>query len=121
MIDLAVVREALKRSKTQKIPASDQDGLTSLLIHDVFGGEILKTRKKKGWHFYNRIDGLRLDLTKSEITKSLDENCFEDIPATPAETSAGFEKEQYSAFFMNFVTAFEEIVGLRNYRPDYSN
>ncbi len=35
----------------------DHDSEISTLIHDVFGGEILKTHKNKRWHFYNRING----------------------------------------------------------------
>jgi hypothetical protein len=121
MFDLMVVREALNKSRTQEIPAVDQDSLISQLVHDVFGGEILKTRRNTGWHFYNRVDGLRLDFTKSEISKTSGEKHFEDIPVSPDETSTYFEKEQYSIFFMNFVRVFEEIVGLRNYQTGYSN
>lgn len=121
MFDLMIVHEALKKSRILKIPAVEQDSLISHLVHDVFGGEILKTPRKRGWHYYNRVDGLRIDFTKSEIGKSSSEIRFEDIPATTAETSACFEKEQYSPFLMNFVRVFEEIVGLRNYKTDYSN
>ena len=121
MFDLMVVHEALMKSRTQKIPAVDQDSLISLLVHDVFGGEILKTPAKKGWHFYNRVDGLRIDFTRSELGKSSNQNHFEDIPATPDETSSYFEKEQYSSFLMNFVRNFEEIVGLNKYQMEYSN
>lgn len=121
MFDLMVVHEALMKSRTQKIPAVDQDSLISLLVHDVFGGEILKTPAKKGWHFYNRIDGLRIDFTRAELCRSSSEKRFEDIPATPDETSSYFEKEQYSSFLMNFVRNFEEIVGLNKYQMEYTN
>ena len=68
MFNRMVVQEALKRSLaldnnpgwTPDNPADDQDTVISLLIHDIFGGEILKTHKKKGWHFYNRINGCLL-------------------------------------------------------------
>lgn len=116
-----IVREALSKSRTQEIPAIDQDSMISHLVHDVFGGEILKTRRKRGWHFYNRVDGLRIDFTRSEISKSSNEKKFEDIPATADETSACFEKEQYSFFLMNFVRSFEEIVGLNKYQIEYTN
>lgn len=121
MFDLSVVHKALKKSRILKIPVIDQDSLISQLVHDVFGGEILKTHGKRGWHFYNRIDGKRVDFSKSEIVKSSDVKRFEDIPATPEETSACFENEQYSFFLMNFVRSFEEIVGLRNYQQGYSS
>jgi len=32
-------------------------------------GEILKTRYPNFWHYYNRIDGVRLDLTDSQFTR----------------------------------------------------
>lgn len=121
MFNSKVVQKALKKSRNLKIPAIDQDSLISQLIHDIFGGEILKTRWKRGWHFYNRIDGRRIDFTKSEIDKSSNEKKFEDIPATPEETSACFEKEQYSVFLMNFVRSFEEIVGLNKYKVEYAS
>lgn len=108
------------KSRTQEIPAIDQDCLISFLVHDVFGGEILKTRRKRGWHFYNRVNGLRIDFTKSEVGNSSNNKHFEDIPATPDETSSNFEKEQYLSFLMNFVRTFEEMVGLSRYHPTYT-
>lgn len=67
-----VVQDALKRSWSvdnkpegkPDIPSAGQDSVISQLIHNIFGGEILKTRLKKGWHFYNRIDGERIDFTR---------------------------------------------------------
>jgi hypothetical protein len=86
------------------------------LIHDFFGGEILKTHKKRGWHFYNRINGERIDFTRSETSKSSGNVLFEDIPATPDETQKYFAQEDYSTFLMKFVGAFEERVGLKKSR-----
>jgi hypothetical protein len=126
MLDIMVVREALKQSSrldsesetTTGFKANDQDSLISLLIHDIFGGEILKTHKKNGWHFYNRIDGLRIDFTRSEIGRPCKENRFQDIPSTPDETYAYFEQVEYSTFLLRFVRAFEEAVGLEKYKPE---
>jgi hypothetical protein len=130
MFDIMAVYEALKCSRgyepnpkgthVKLNPEDGQDSLISLLIHDIFGGEILKTRKKNGWHFYNRIDGLRLDFTKSVMDKPTKEIQFEDIPSTPEETSDYFEKEDYSTFFMRFIRAFEESVGLEKQQPGYT-
>lgn len=123
-----VVSEALKESfalennpKTgpPENPPEGQDTVISLLIHDVFGGEILKTHKKKGWHFYNRIDGERVDFSNTGNNKT-NEDKFEDIPTTPDETCKYVVKEDYTTFFMRFVRAFEEIVGLDNYRTGFS-
>jgi hypothetical protein len=128
MFNRKVIQEALKNSSesdnnpgyTPNNLADYQDSVISLLIHDIFGGEILKTHKKKGWHFYNRIDGERIDFTKPELSKSSDDNSFEDIPSTPDETYNYFEQEDYSTFFLRFIRAFEEAVGLDKYRPGYT-
>jgi len=124
MFNRMVVQEALNRSLAAEnsialLPVRkpvSQNTAISLLIHDIFGGEILKTHKKKGWHFYNRIDGERIDLTMSSNKKLPDDNRFEDIPSTPAETYNYFEMDDYSSFFMQFVIAFEEAVGLESYK-----
>jgi hypothetical protein len=127
MFNRTVVQEALKRSlafdnrdtvsqiEAQKI----QSTVISRLIHDIFGGEILKTHKKKKWHYYNRINGERIDFAISELGKSPEENSFEDISSSPDETQNYFEQEDYSTFFMRFVVAFEEIVGLNKCRSGY--
>jgi hypothetical protein len=124
MFDRFIVNEALRNCLDQdfgrKLHGKNDDrqaSLISLLIHDVFGGEILKTHHKKGWHFYNRIEGKRIDLTGSEMARSSDELAFEDIPSTPDETYCYFEDEEYSNFLMRFIWAFEEAVGLDKYKP----
>jgi hypothetical protein len=128
MVDIMVVREALRRSRKLEFnsemnlekPTVGEDSLISLLIHDIFGGEILKTPKKKGWYFYNRIDGLRIDFTRSESVRYLKNVSFDDIPSAPDETQTYFAKEDYSSFLMRFVRVFEEAVGLEKYRPGIS-
>jgi len=125
MFDRMVVQEALERSwqsdnKPGRItnnPVNGQDSVISLLVHDIFGGEILKTHNKKGWHFYNRINGERIDFTRSETAKSSGAYHFEDIPSTSDETFNYFQQEDYSTFLMRFIRAFEEAVGLEKYRP----
>lgn len=123
MINKKIVYEALERSQelddlNPVVKAKIQDRLISLLIHDVFGGEILKTHKRKNWHFYNRVDGERVDFTK-KTRKSANTN-FEDIPATTDETYNYVDQVDYSTFFMRFVRAFEETVGLDKFRQEYS-
>ncbi len=124
MINKIVVYEALKHmlspesnvSLVHKNKLEDQDSLISLLVHDIFGGEILKTHTKKNWHFYNRIDGERIDFTISKIQRYLGEESFEDIPSTPAETYDYVDKTDYSTFFMTFIRACEEVVGLEKHK-----
>ncbi len=99
-------------------PAKGQDSIISLLIHDIFGGDILKTQKKKCWHFYNRINGERIDfISKIPRAEKCEKNCFEDIPSTPEEAKTYFAKEDYLDFLMKFVKAFEEVIGLKKYIP----
>ncbi len=50
-------------------PANGQCNVTAAVIHDVFGGDILRTRYPQFWHYYNRIDGKRVDLTDSQFTR----------------------------------------------------
>ena len=50
-------------------PANGQCNVTASVIYNLFGGEILKTRYPNFWHYYNRIDGVRLDLTDSQFTR----------------------------------------------------
>ena len=97
-----------------------QDSLISLLIHDIFGGEILKTHKRKNWHFYNRIEGERVDFTGSEVKFDRDA-IFEDIPSTPDETYDYIDQTDYTTFFTKFVRTFEEKVGLDKYQTSVSS
>ena len=128
MFNKIIVFKALKRCLTtdprrRLISGNQTDGqdrLISLMIHDVFGGEILKTRKNKNWHFYNRIDGERVDFTRSKMGKSIKASRFEDIPSTPNETYDYFDQVDYATFFTKFVNAFEEAVGLDKFQSVYS-
>jgi hypothetical protein len=120
MINKTVVHEALKRSRFPGERAENQDSLISLLIHDVFGGEILKTHYKFGWHFYNRVEGKRIDFARSNTPKVIEDNQFEDIPATPDEPYTYLDPAEYSTFLMRFIWAFEDAIGLEKSQPGYS-
>jgi len=128
MLNKMFVYEALKKSLTinpdkkmhSGISSQGQDTLISLLIHDIFGAEILKTHTKKDWHFYNRIDGEVVDFTIAGAKKSVDKPGFENIPSTPDETLDYVDQNDYSTFLMSFVRAFEETIGLDRYNPGYS-
>lgn len=49
-------------------PATGQCSVTALLLRDLLGGHILKTRVGAAWHYYNAFDGQRLDLTASQFS-----------------------------------------------------
>ena len=124
MFDISLIYKVLRRSLKRKSRngranyklAEGKDGLISLLIHDIFGGEILKTRIKNGWHFYNRINGKRIDFTSKDMVKSSDDYSLEDIPSSPEETSGYVEKEEYTTFLMRFINLFEETYGLEKHK-----
>jgi hypothetical protein len=129
MLNRQIVKKALKQTLAlDNIPGShsgrSEDGqgsVTSRLIYDVFGGEILKTHQKRNWHFYNRIDGERIDFTGSGMKKSPGDNRFEDIPSAPDEAFCYFAQEDYSNLFIKFIRIFEETVGLEQYRSGATN
>lgn len=54
---------------SQENPANGQCNVTSAVIHDLFGGEVLRTRYPTVWHYYNRIEGKRRDLTDSQFVR----------------------------------------------------
>jgi len=124
MLNKKVVQKALKRTwesddysgNFTNRPGYDQSSMTSRLIYDVFGGKILKICKKKGWHFYNRIEGEPVDFTVSELNNYFTDNNPEGHPATPEETRNYFAQEDYLSFYNRFINSFEEIVGLKKYR-----
>ncbi len=62
---------SLKTAKqwTPGIPAGGQCNVTTVVIHDLFGGEILRT-KVPGYdvdHYYNRINRKAVDFTDSQF------------------------------------------------------
>ncbi|WLR97349.1 YunG family protein [Shinella sumterensis] len=74
-------------------PARGQCNVTSLVVQDMFGGEILKTEVPGAWHFYNRIGGVRYDLTSSQFSAPIQ---YMDIESTHEEALSGTGVEQYA-------------------------
>ena len=48
-------------------PARGQCGVTALVVNDILGGTIVKTRYGQLWHFSNVIDGRVIDFTESQF------------------------------------------------------
>lgn len=71
---------------TANNPAAGQCNVTSLLIHDLFGGELLKTPLPAGDHFYNRIGGCRYDFTASQFDQPV---VYMDLPANRVDAEQG--------------------------------
>ena len=73
---------------TPENPASGQCNVTAAVIHDLFGGDILRTPIDDIWHYYNRIDGRRIDLTDSQFTAPGARFAAPDIYADQASDKA---------------------------------
>jgi hypothetical protein len=71
---------------TASNPAAGQCNVTSLLIQDLFGGELLKTPLPAGDHFYNRIGGRRYDFTASQFDQPI---VYMDLPINRADAELG--------------------------------
>ena len=70
-------------------PALGQCSVTALLLHDRYGAEILSTPTPWGRHFYNRIDGERLDLTAEQFAAlGSAPPAYRDRPASREEAMA---------------------------------
>jgi hypothetical protein len=79
---------------TAENPARGQCGVTSLVVQDLFGGEILCTPTPEGTHFYNRVDGQRLDFTASQF---VDQMSYDDVPVGRDQAMANTSAAQYHA------------------------
>lgn len=73
-------------------PALGQCGVTALVVQDLLGGDILKTRTGDAWHFYNRIGGKRLDFTQAQFSSPI---VYSDFPADREEALADTSPGQY--------------------------
>lgn len=80
-------------------PANGQCNVTAAVIHDLFGGEILRTRYPAFWHYYNRIGGARVDLTDSQFTRPCARfdapERYDDAPTDRAAAMAGIPQREY--------------------------
>jgi hypothetical protein len=73
-------------------PAAGQCGVTALVMQDSCGGEILKTNVNGAWHFYNRIDGKRIDFTMSQFMSPIS---YDDLPSSREEALNDCSPRQY--------------------------
>jgi hypothetical protein len=92
-LKLAWSRESSSKWSAEN-PAKGQCAVTSLVVQDLFGGSILKTATRGGMHFYNKIDGVRWDLTISQFDYPIH---FEDRPSNRDEALADTTPALYEA------------------------
>ncbi len=104
-----LVREALdqawsSRSAVQwssENPANGQCNVTAVVVHDLFGGDILRTGYPKFWHYYNRLNGERIDLTDSQFVRPGARvpapECYEDELSDRNAALEGIPRREYDA------------------------
>jgi hypothetical protein len=73
-------------------PARGQCSVTALVVQDFLGGDILKTDVDGEWHFYNRIDGRRWDLTMRQFETPIG---YDDFPSDHHEAMSDTFEGRY--------------------------
>ena len=48
-------------------PALGQCAVTALVVNDYFGGKIMRCMASTGSHYYNELEGITVDLTRSQF------------------------------------------------------
>lgn len=74
-------------------PAQNHCSITSLVVQDCFGGDVLSTKTPGGTHFYNLIDGVRWDLTVSQFREPIP---YEDTPSSREAALADTSLDKYA-------------------------
>jgi hypothetical protein len=87
-------------------PALGQCSATALVLHSIYGGEILKTpvpfEGRMAPHFYNRIAGRSFDATASQFAAP---PVYADEPSTPEEALADTSSAQVAHLLAAFRAA----------------
>ncbi|MHA6848203.1 YunG family protein [Ralstonia syzygii] len=74
-------------------PAQNHCSITSLVVQDHFGGDILTTKTPGGTHFYNLIDGKKWDLTASQFVEPVP---YDDTPSSREAALADTSERKYA-------------------------
>ena len=78
---------------SQSNPAQNHCSITSLVVQDYFGGEILTTKTSGGTHFYNLIDGKKWDLTFRQFAEPVP---YDDTPSSRDAALADTSEQKYA-------------------------
>jgi hypothetical protein len=89
-------------------PARGQCNVTSLLLNELFGAEILKTPLPEGDHFYNRLNGERLDLTDSQFDVPI---AYLDLASSREEALSGTSPAKFDALRARFLAQVLRLAG----------
>jgi hypothetical protein len=60
---------------SQANPSRGQCAVTALVLHDLFGGQLLEAEvhfrdgSRQGYHYWNRLAGVDVDLTREQFTR----------------------------------------------------
>lgn len=77
---------------TNENPAKGQCGVTALVVQEIYGGKIKKTKVGEVWHFYNIIDEQRCDFTETQFNGKLN---YVDEESNREEAFADTNEKQY--------------------------
>ena len=77
-------------------PALGQCGVTALVAQNILGGDILKTKYGKNWHFYNRIGDKTIDFTQSQFDKPMQ---YSDFASDRKEAFEDTNEQQYTYLY----------------------
>jgi hypothetical protein len=80
--------------------------VTAVVVQDVFGGDIFKTDVDGAWHFYNRIDGRRWDLTMSQFAKPIG---YDNLPGDRDEALSDLTWEKYQLLRRRVLTEMSRL------------
>lgn len=85
---------------TLENPAAGQCNVTAAVIQDLYGGDILRTQLPGVWHYYNRLEGQRMDLTDGQFFAAeptySPPDPYQDEPTTQAEAMHGIPPREYN-------------------------
>ncbi|WP_369903256.1 hypothetical protein [Bacillus manliponensis] len=110
---IAIIQEALfhcwsKQSSTKYTlanRASGQCGVTALVVQDLFGGHIVKTKVDGMWHYYNQLHGEYYDFTSSQFQSPI---IYEHVPSNRKEAFTDTNASQYNALKTAVFSCFQE-------------
>lgn len=84
-------------------PALGQCNVTALLVNELFGGRILKTRQQESVHYYNEIDGRRYDFTGIQFNSSIE---YADEQSSRVEVERGVTRDEMNTLRNAFRTFY---------------
>lgn len=99
-MDKRAFKDALERSWSRQTstkwtpgtPATGQCSVTALVVQDWYGGDIAKTLVEGAWHFYNVVDGERIDFTADQFLAPVQ---YADVESNRLEAFGDTSEEQY--------------------------